>query len=155
LALVVFLLVIGEELGWRGYAQLQLEKRTSPLTAATILGVLWGFWHLPTFYIPGLPQNGIPLPAFVLWTIALSILAAWLLKYTRASVLIATLFHGAANTFGFLTPGLEIAEYRWIMALVYGSAALLIVILFGAQLARSRSTRRPGPSLPAHAPPEP
>jgi len=39
---------------------------------------------------------------------------AWLLKNTRGSVLLATLFHGATNTFGFLTPGLQTAT-RWPM----------------------------------------
>jgi membrane protease YdiL (CAAX protease family) len=154
LALVVFVLVIGEELGWRGYAQLELENRFSPLVAATILGLLWGFWHLPTFFLPGLPQNEVPLLAFVLWTVPLSILAAWLLKYTRASVLIATLFHGAANTFGFLSPGLDVASYRWLMALVYCLAALLVVVILGPQLGRIRSSERTDPSLPAPVPPE-
>ena len=155
LALIVFVLVIGEELGWRGYAQLQLEKSYSPLIAAIIIGVLWGFWHLPAFMIPGLPQNEIPLLAFVLWTIALSILAAWLLKYTRRSILIATLFHGAANTFGFLVPDLDVATYRWLLAVVYCLAALLIVVIFGSQLDRSRSPRHPDHSLPTYAPPKP
>jgi uncharacterized protein len=155
LALVVFVLVIGEELGWRGYAQLQLEKSYSPLVAATILGVLWGFWHLPGFFLPGLPQNEIPLLAFVLWTIALSVIAAWLLKYTRESVLIATLFHGATNTFGFLSPHLDVAAYRWLLAVVYISAALLIAIVLGSQLVRSRSSESADVSLPTSVPPGP
>ena len=49
---VVFVLVVGEELGWRGYAlPLLLEKR-SAVTASLILGLIWGVWHLPTFVIP-------------------------------------------------------------------------------------------------------
>ena len=58
LGAVIFVLVIGEEIGWRGYAQPALERDRSPLAAALILGVLWGLWHLPTFVLPGLPQEG-------------------------------------------------------------------------------------------------
>jgi len=155
LALIVFILVVGEELGWRGYAQPQLEKSYSPLISAIILGVLWGFWHLPNFFIPGLPHIEIPLPAFVLYTTALSVLAAWLLKHTRGSVLIATLLHGATNTFGFLTPSLDTATRWWLIASVYCAAALLVSILHGSQLHHSQTTARLDPSLTASAPPKP
>jgi membrane protease YdiL (CAAX protease family) len=140
LSIVVFVLVVGEELGWRGYAQPQLEKSYLPLISALILGVLWGFWHLPNFFIPGLPHYGVPLAAFVLYTIGLSVLAAWLLNYTRGSVLLATLFHSSTNTFGFLTPGLEIATRWWLIGAVYCAAGLLVAIIFGVRLSRFRST---------------
>ena len=116
LALIVFILVIGEELGWRGYAQPNLEMRHSAVTAAILVGVLWGFWHLPTFFIPGMPQAGIPLTAFILFTTAFSVLAAWLLRRSKRSVLIAMLFHGSFNTFTFLTPSLSTAERWWCSA---------------------------------------
>lgn len=77
------------------------------------------------------------------------------MKYTRGSLLIATLLHGSTNTFGFLTPGLDPATRWWLIALVYGLAALLVAIIFGVSLDRTRSA---GPSefpLSANAPPEP
>lgn len=154
LGLVVFVLVVGEELGWRGYAQPELEKRYSPLVAALILGVLWGFWHLPNFFIPSLPHYDIPMPAFVIYTTGLSVLAAWLLKYTRGSVLMASLLHGATNTFGFLTPGLDTATRWWLIALVYGVTALLVAIVFGAQLQRTPSVTSFEPSHSTSAPPK-
>jgi membrane protease YdiL (CAAX protease family) len=140
LSLVVFVLVVGEELGWRGYAQPELEKRYSPLVAAIILGILWGFWHLPNFFNPSLPHYEIPLPAFVMYTTGLSVLAAWLLKHTRGSVLLSTLLHGSTNTFVFLTPGLDTATRWWLIGGTYCIAALVVAIFYGTQLYRPKST---------------
>jgi uncharacterized protein len=113
--LVLFVAVVGEELGWRGYAlPLLLEKR-SALTASLILGVLWGLWHLPTFLVPGTPQYGLPLSAFVLLTIEYSILMTWVFLHTRGSVLIATLFHGAINlSQGFFLGNVEGGPRYWL-----------------------------------------
>ena len=37
-----------EEFGWRGFAAHELQQTlASPLLAALIIGVFWGFWHLP------------------------------------------------------------------------------------------------------------
>jgi membrane protease YdiL (CAAX protease family) len=90
LDLVLFVLVVGEELGWRGYALPRLLEKRSPLIASLILGVLWGLWHLPTFLVPGTPQYGLPLVAFVLLTVEYSILMTWVFLHTVGSVLIAT-----------------------------------------------------------------
>jgi membrane protease YdiL (CAAX protease family) len=54
---VVFALIVGEELGWRGFALPRLLAERSALAASLIVGVLWGVWHLPTFFVPGLPQH--------------------------------------------------------------------------------------------------
>ena len=70
--------------------------------------MLWGLWHLPTFLVPGTPQYGLPLPAFVLLTVEYSILMTWVYLHTKGSVLIATLFHGAINlSQGLLLGGID------------------------------------------------
>ena len=43
----------GEELGWRAYAQQELQKRLSVLTASLWVGLLWGLWHLPLWLVSG------------------------------------------------------------------------------------------------------
>src|SRR5918997_3125683 len=114
---VVFALIVGEELGWRGYSLPKLLTGRSALSASLILGVLWGAWHLPTFFVPGAPQYGLPFPTFVLLTVAYSVLFTWVYLHTRGSVLIATLLHGAINLFpGLLLGGIDPARHYWPLA---------------------------------------
>jgi membrane protease YdiL (CAAX protease family) len=142
---VIFALVVGEELGWRGYALPLLLERRSAVTASLILGVIWGVWHLPTFVIPGTPQYGLPFAAFLLLTIEYSILMTWVFLHTRGSVLIATLFHGAINlSQGFFLGGMEGASRYWLLSIVYGVAALITAVALA--LNASRSTTATGPA---------
>lgn len=54
---LLFLGPISEEFGWRGYALKRLLKHWSGLKSSLVLGVIWSFWHLPLFFIPGTSQN--------------------------------------------------------------------------------------------------
>lgn len=137
LSFVVFVLIIGEELGWRGYALPRLLAGRSALSASLILGALWGAWHLPTFFVPGAPQHGLPFSAFVLFTMAYSVLFTWVYLHTRGSVLIATLLHGAINfSQGLFLGGVDPARVYWLLAAVYGVAALALVAAAGPNLYR-------------------
>jgi membrane protease YdiL (CAAX protease family) len=138
---VIFVLVVGEELGWRGYALPKLLEKWSALTSSLILGVLWGLWHLPTFFIPGTPQYGLPLPAFVLLTVEYSILLSWLYLHTKGSVLLATLCHGAINlSQGLFVGGIEGATRYWLLTITYGVAALILAIALRLSSLREPAT---------------
>lgn len=135
LDLIVFVLVVGEELGWRGYAFPKLTEKFSPRTASLILGVLWGVWHLPTFVIASMPQYGRPFVAFLIMTMSYSVLLGWAFRHTNGSVLIATLFHGAINLFqGLFVGAMDQATQYWLLALVYGVAALVVALRLGPNL---------------------
>jgi uncharacterized protein len=138
---VVFVLVVGEELGWRGYALPRLLAERSALAASLILGALWGAWHLPTFFVPGAPQYGLPFSAFVFLTMAYSVLISWVYVHTGGSVLVATLLHGAMNlSQGFFLGGVDPAREYWLLAGVYGAVALAVVLVFGSNLSRRPRT---------------
>jgi membrane protease YdiL (CAAX protease family) len=126
LGLVVFVLVAGEEVGWRGFALPQVLARFGPWTSSAIIGIVWAFWHLPLFYMPGMPQFGSPFPAFIAYTTGLSILLTFLTQRTRGSVVVATLFHGAVNTLGIVNTAASPTLRGWTNALSYGLAALAI-----------------------------
>jgi len=95
---VLFTSVVGEELGWRGYALPRLQARYSALEASLILGLVWGVWHLPLFWMAGNFHQQIPISLFLLQTTGFSFLYTWMANHTRGSLLLAHLFHAASNT---------------------------------------------------------
>lgn len=141
LGAVVFILVAGEEIGWRGFALPRLVPRFGAWGASLILGVVWAAWHVPLFFMPGMPQFGMPIPAFMIYTVALSVVLTYLAQRTQGSVLVATLFHGAVNTFGWVNPAADPTLRGWSNALCYGVVALLFgTFAWGWHPARKRGT---------------
>lgn len=82
-----------EEIGWRGFALPLLQRKMSPLKAGLIIGIIWGFWHLPAFLLSGTPQSAWSFSDFFIGTIALSIIATALYNASRGSILLPALFH--------------------------------------------------------------
>jgi membrane protease YdiL (CAAX protease family) len=128
-AITLFVLVVGEELGWRGFALPRLQERYGGLRASLILGVLWAGWHLPNQFIPGLEFYGYGFGAFALYVVAMTVLFTWLASQTHGSVLLAWLFHGAINTLIFVNMAVDIVSRWWLSAAVYGAAALTVVLV--------------------------
>lgn len=134
LLITVFVLVVGEEIGWRGFALLRLLQRYSPVTASLVLGVLWAGWHVPMFVMPGTPMMAIPFAAYLPWVVGLTFLFTWLYQQTQGSLLLATLLHGAVNSLGVTNGALSTAEWRWLLAAIYCGAALVVVVATGGML---------------------
>ena len=96
-----------EELGWRGFAQPELQERYGGLRAAVIIGVLWGGWHLPLFFDPTAIHSQWPPAAqlaYFVGIVAFSILLAWVYNGSGGSILLVMLMHGAENAAGGLVP---------------------------------------------------
>jgi len=124
---------LGEELGWRGFALPRLLERHKALPAALIVGVVWGVWHLPAFFIVGLPQSKIPFPLFMVSIVSVSILMTWAFNRTRGSVLIAALIHWIINT----CLDLSHAPIAMVTAVLLLVAAVTVVLIAGPALSRS------------------
>ena len=82
-----------EEFGWRGLALPLLQRRFSPLWAALILGIVWGFWHLPAFLLSGTQQSTWSFLPFFTGTIAVSVIMTALFNASRGSILLAAVMH--------------------------------------------------------------
>jgi membrane protease YdiL (CAAX protease family) len=102
---------MGEELGWRGFALPRLQRQTNAFDASILLGLIWGLWHLPLYFVSGTGQSEMladgTSPAFAIggfigWTIGLSVLFTWLFNQTGGSLIVVILFHAAVNVAAFL-----------------------------------------------------
>ena len=82
-----------EEIGWRGFALPMLQRKMSPFFAAILIGIVWGFWHLPAFFLSGVPQGAWSFMPFFVGTIALSIFATGLFNASRGSILLPAILH--------------------------------------------------------------
>ena len=93
-----------EEPGWRGFALPRLQPRFGPLRGTLMLGVLWTFWHLPVFFVPGFNGAGtgvvgisLAVAAFLIGVLAMSVLFTWVFNNTRGSLLLAILLHASLD----------------------------------------------------------
>jgi membrane protease YdiL (CAAX protease family) len=94
----------GEEVGWRGYALPRLANRFGLARASLLLGVVWAFWHLPLFFLPGANNYGQSFVIFTLQVTAISVPMAWLYARTNGSLLLVMLMHGADNQMRNIVP---------------------------------------------------
>ena len=86
-----------EEFGWRGLALPLLQRKFAPIWAGLILGVIWGFWHLPAFMLSGTQQSAWSFTPFFVGSIALSVIVTALFNTSRGSILLPALFHFLLN----------------------------------------------------------
>ncbi|MEA3296237.1 MAG: CPBP family intramembrane glutamic endopeptidase [candidate division Zixibacteria bacterium] len=82
-----------EEFGWRGFVLPLLQRKFAPIWASLILGIVWGFWHLPAFLLSGTQQSAWSFTPFFAGTIAISLIMTALFNASRGSILLAALMH--------------------------------------------------------------
>jgi membrane protease YdiL (CAAX protease family) len=134
LVLVVLIAVL-EELGWRGYALPRLLASRSVLFSALLVGVLWGGLHTPLGVIAGRPW----VPSF-LAPVGLSVVMTWLFLHTRGSLSMAMQFHFVFDYLPqFLFAENELGLAIWLQAIVSLAVALILILVFGVTLQRGHS----------------
>jgi membrane protease YdiL (CAAX protease family) len=100
----LLVLIIYEELGWRGFALPRLQVFHNPLKASVILGMIWSVWHFPYWFIHSYPYTKslvmacLALASGTLSVMALTILMTWIYNSAKGSVLLMMILHAANNT---------------------------------------------------------
>jgi uncharacterized protein len=90
---------LGEEFGWRGFAQPRLQQRVGALWAAIVIGILWSTWHLWPLIAPGgmkLFRTSDVIQTFVR-LIGTAVIYAWIYNSTRGSLLAVMVAHAGHN----------------------------------------------------------
>ena len=85
-----------EEIGWRGFLQPALEKKMPFWLAAPVVGMIWGAWHIPLWFIPGMSQGEVNFISYLLFVILGSFILASLRQLTN-SVAACICFHAWIN----------------------------------------------------------
>lgn len=109
LVTLIFLIVgvIAEEFGWRGYVLDALQNKYHAFISSLIIGLFWGIWHLPLFFIRDTYQQNIGVFSIEFWMFFIvlfphSIIYTFIYNNTNRSILSAMLFHFCINFFGQL-----------------------------------------------------
>ncbi|MEM2893985.1 MAG: type II CAAX endopeptidase family protein [Candidatus Bathyarchaeia archaeon] len=120
-----------EEWGWRGYALDRLQARYTSLVSSLLLGVIWGAWHLPLFFISGTIQSQTPIWGFMILIICGTILFTWIYNNTGGSILAVMLFHTMNNLSFFIFPTLETKLGGLYLLILNIATASTVTIVFG------------------------
>jgi membrane protease YdiL (CAAX protease family) len=98
----------GEELGWRGFLQKELNK-IDFWKSSMIIGIVWGIWHAPIILqghnYPQHPSIGVFM--MIIFTLLLSPIFSYI-RIKAKSVIAAAIIHGSLNA----TVGLAIMPIR-------------------------------------------
>lgn len=120
---------LGEELGWRGFAQVELQKKYSPLKASLIIGFWWGIWHLPIWFTTG--YMGTDLLKYILFFM-ISIVSTTIIMAAfynlNQNLIIPIVIHQYFNFFIGLING-NLINLLMYNAIFYLVVALLIIII--------------------------
>ncbi len=132
-AILVPLIAILEELGWRGYALPRLLAHRSPLASATLIGVAWGILHLGVGLADGRPW----LPTFLVPLVS-SVAYTWLFVNSGGSLTMAVLYHFAFDFYPqFVLYELPTAQNVWAQTIVSLAVAVILILIYGVNLQRS------------------
>jgi len=100
---IVFSAGIGEEVGWRGYALRELQKKYNPFKASLFIFIYWTFWHFGYFLlVENWPVHTIP--SIILLTLVGSFMFTWFFNKTNGNVLVVILLHASVNFAMFFVP---------------------------------------------------
>lgn len=141
---------LGEEPGWRGFAQPRFQSKWSPLASTTLLAVLITGWHLPLVFMPAF-DLGLP---DIASTMAVTFWYAWLFNRTGGSVLLTLIAHvteGCLNIQRFWSTAADIDRDVW-MYLVAWTLLALALLLFDRSFWRTApaSAVEPSPARLQH-----
>lgn len=139
---VILLISVGEEFGWRGYLLPKLQNHYNALIASLILALIWSLWHYPAYLIGvGTPLD-VPFYIFMLWVFPATLIITWVYNNT-GSILLPIIMHSAANlSFSYLpilpeTTGEHTSFYIFI-GVLWVAAITMVVIFKPAEFIYSR-----------------
>jgi membrane protease YdiL (CAAX protease family) len=128
---------LGEELGWRAFALPRLQERSGPLLASVLIGLFWGFWHIPMWLAWAKSDpSWLSILIMVLNMVPMAAIFTWLYNRTGGSLLLVCILHASTAAKGYLFPRLPTLTESGLLWI----AAILVVGLGGLRRERAGET---------------
>src|SRR5699024_7566476 len=114
---------------WRGFALNELQKKYTPLKAGVLMGILWGFWHIPLWFASG--YVGVDLikyiVLFLIGIISTSVIMTVFYNLNK-NLLITIVIHQLFNFSLVLIKGDLLGVLSYVMILYFAVAVILVVV---------------------------
>jgi hypothetical protein len=125
---------LAEEFGWRGYALDRLQIKFNAFLSSIILGLIWGLWHLPLFFMENQEiYKNIPFFGFIAGTLLFSVIFTWIYNNTDRNIMPVLLLHTSGNLGHFIFPAFE-SKYAALYSLIINLVVdIVILIIFGTK----------------------
>jgi membrane protease YdiL (CAAX protease family) len=133
-----------EEVGWRGFLLPRLMRRMNLFWASVVIMAVWGIWHLPLWFVPGLPHTNWSFGLFMLFVAPLTLLFSWFYVKGSGSVWLPILFHTSINFslyFSWIEPGERSGPAFYFLDGIFWVLAV-VMVLCNRQLWFSRPARK-------------
>lgn len=136
-ALPIWYIALGEDIGWQGYMLPLLCKKMSVKCAVILNGVLWGLAHAPLIYYGmnygtdyfGAPYTGILM--MILVTVVLGIWMSYITLKTK-NCMYASIIHGSADVIGEVGVWVSLSTKSSLLGSAPTGIIGLSVLLIGA-----------------------
>jgi len=126
--LMFFIFALFEEVAWMGYAFDTLQDRWNALIGSLVLGIIWGTWHLPLYFLAGL--DPVWIGGQFVGLIFFRILIVWIYSNTGRSIFAAILFHAVYNVCTMTIPGFSTKTGHIAINLTIIITAIMIGVLW-------------------------
>lgn len=146
-----FFAFFGEEYGWRYYLQPLLQKRFGLRKGVVLLGLIWGFWHLPInfFYYTSPSMGFISVITQLITCVTLGIFFAFAYMKT-GNIWVVVIAHYLNNNMALVVSGTFSAEVISNQTVTWNDVIFLLIInsilflgFLGSKVFKERKNRIP------------
>ena len=121
-----------EEIAWRGVALPQLQARyNNALMSALVIAIPEVMLHAPDYFVDGINfRKAVGVVGFTIFTMALSVIFAWVFLNTKGSLLIVTLLHASGNAWSNLLTDEQVEPFYYAIAIIV-MFAIAVTLIYG------------------------
>ena len=130
---VGLMVAIFEELGWTGFSVPKIRNRYGINTTGLIIGLLWGAWHFPPFWVTNSFSGILPLATLLCqlfaWLPAFRVLIVWVYDQT-GSILVTILMHASLVFTPLTLPSMGLSGVNLLIWLIVWGVVLWGFVVF-------------------------